>query len=59
MGTDLFFDSGDSDSASYWKNKSVPSFPSPYFSHLASQPSTSPYQCFEFCPFRTQWFSSG
>ena len=30
-----------------------------YFSHLASQPSTSPYQCFAFVPLRTQWFSSG
>src|SRR4029453_16933757 len=33
--------------------------PKIYFSHLATHPSTSPYQCFEFWPFRTQWFSSG
>src|SRR5688572_8587563 len=30
-----------------------------HFSHLASHPSTSPYQCFEFWPFRIQWFSWG
>lgn len=31
----------------------------PYDKYFFSHPSTSPYQCLEFCGLRIQWFSSG